>query len=166
MATNRETLYVRNARPNTFVFYYNGVRYSLKHRGNREDSTSLPAEARTDGNVRRYIESGHLELVSQDAFMALGKRQIDVRPTEFLKRSGVREQGVGIGVPMTPAEADGNKGLTQVKDTDAHKAVRESTRLDWAGDLMSTEEELEQFDYSKPEHNYPSHHRDEDTRQY
>lgn len=166
MATNRNSLYVRNARPNTFVFYVNGIRYSLKHRGNREDSTSLPTEARTDGNVRRYLTSGHLEEISQDAFMALGKRTVDVRPTEFLKRSPVRDTGVGKGVPLTPAEADGARGLTQVKDTDAHKAVRESTQLEWAGDLMSTEEELDTYDYSKPETHYPSHHRDEDQRQY
>jgi hypothetical protein len=142
------------------------VRYSLKHRGNREDSTSLPAEAKQDGNIRKYLQSDQLEAISKDAFFALGKRQIDVRPTEFLKRSNVRETGVGQGVPLHADPSDKPTTLTQVKDTDAHKAVREATKLEWAGELMSTEEELETFDYSKPEHNYPSHHRDGDERQY
>ena len=94
--------------------------------------------------------------------MKLGQRRVEVLPNEFLKRSEVRTPR-GDAVKMSPAEADVSRSNTQVNDGDVHKAVRERLTAKWAGDLMSTDEELEEFRPTE-EANYPSRHRDDDRR--
>jgi hypothetical protein len=164
MAKKDDALFVRNGRPNKVVFHYNGVRYPLEHRGNRNDSTSLPADAETDPQVSRWLRNGQLEKISRDAFMKLGTRKVDVLPNEFLKRP-VRT-GKGVGVEMIAAEADTTRSKTQLNDKDVIGTVRENVTPKWAGDLMSTEEELESMDFSAQQADYPSKHRgDNDNRQ-
>lgn len=161
MAQKEDTLYLRNARPNRIAFVYGGHRYLLEHRGNRADSTSLPIEAAQDATVSRWLKNGQLEKISQNAFMKLGTRQVDVVPTEFLKQQNLtRSKGVGM---KAPDKLTGYTQLNQLEQDDVHETVRK-TRLEWAGDLMTTDEELEVTDYESKEHNYPSKHRGSDAR--
>ena len=161
MATDK-TLYVRNGRPNRIVFHAGGVRYMLEHRGNRQDSAALPADAAQEPQVVRWLQSGQLEKISRESFMALGARQVDTLPNEFLKRD-VRATNAH-DVKMKPAEADATKTLSQVDEGDVHKTVRNRLRPEWAGDLMTTEEELETLDITQKHQAYPSKHRDDGVR--
>lgn len=153
-----DTLYVRNGRPNRVVFYYAGTRTGLERRGSREDSTSLPAEASNDPTVSRFLKQGILEKISREAFMKLGARQIDIEPAQFLKRP-VRD-GKRADVLMHPADADTTRSPSSLRDADVRKAA--VPNLEWQGELMTTAEELEEMDYDAPQHNYPSHHRDDE----
>lgn len=94
--------------------------------------------------------------------MKLGARTVDVLPNEYLRRD-VRSPRA-YDVNMRPADADTTKSLTQVDEKDVHKAVRDHSTPKWAGDLMSTEEELEDMDFTHDHQQYPSHHRDDDVR--
>jgi hypothetical protein len=156
-----ETLYVRNARPNRVVFHYAGNRYRLEHRGNRNDSTSLPIEAQNDPTISRWLKIGQLERIGKDAFMRLGARQVDILPNEYLQRK-IRNNPKGE-LAMSPAEADTTRSLTQVDDKAVNKAADPSPK--WSGDLMTTEEELGTTDFEAANAEYPSHHRDSDVRQ-
>lgn len=160
---NESTIYVRNARPNTIVFHYAGTRYKLEHRGNRQDSAALPKEAQSDPSVMRWLQNGQLERISKDSFMRLGARTVDTLPNEFLNRP-VRKTNAH-DVTMRPAEADATNSLTQVDDGDVHKSVRDRLSPKWAGELMTTEEELEDIAESQSMQNYPSKHRDSGARQ-
>lgn len=166
MPVKETTVYLRNKRPNGVVFHYDGIRYKLEHRGHRQDSVAVPAEAVQDGQINRWIQAGQLERISKEAFMKLGQRTVDVRPNEFLKRP-VRE-GRGVEVPMRKSEADTTGSLSVIHDTDVARTVRDNLSPKWAGDLMSTEEEIEEFGYDKQQEqpNYPSRHRNAtDTRE-
>lgn len=163
MPQKEDVLYVRNARPNRVAFVFGGHRYLLEHRGNRADSTSLPIEAQHDATVSRWLKNGQLEKITQNAFMKLGTRQVDVVPTEFLKQQNLtRAKGVGMNAPDS---LSGSTQLSQLEQNDVHETVRK-TRLEWAGDLMSTDEELESTDYEdgNVNNNYPSKHRGSDAR--
>jgi hypothetical protein len=162
-------VYLRNARPNKIVFHYADNRIPLEHRGHRQDSVALPSDALEDATISRWVKQGQLEKISKEAYMQLGARTVDVLPNEYLSQPMRTGRGQGAGnVPMQPAEADSNKGLTQLKDTDVFKSVREGVSPKWGGDLMSTEEELESSEYinkqSEQSSNYPSKNR-EDTRE-
>lgn len=163
MATKDDALYVRNGHPNRVVINYQGTRFPLEHRGNRKDSIALPKAAENDHDIARWLKNGTLERISRDAFMKLGARKVDVLPNEYLKRN-VRDPR-RADVVMHPAEADATRSPTQVNDGDVHKSVRENLKPEWAGDLMSTEEELEVFDpHGDMADDYPSKHRDDGVR--
>ena len=157
-------LYVRNRRPNRLVLKYNGLREVLDHRGSRQDSTSIPVEAERDPSIARFIKLGYLEKISRESFMKLAKRTIDTLPNEFLKRSQRSDRGI-TEIMMYEAKDDYFKGQSDtsgekimIKDGDVRKLVNPSPQ--WAGDLMTTEEELETIDLETAEQNYPSKHRD------
>jgi hypothetical protein len=154
-----QTLYVRNRRPNRVVVSFSGVRYVIERRGSREDSVSLPAEAANDSVVSRWLKTGILEKITKDQFMTLAARTVDVNPAPYLKRP-VREQN-RRDLGLHPAEADTTRSLTQISDKEVSKAA--SPNLEWAGDLMSTEEEIEEFlpEQQGDTRNYPSKHRDD-----
>lgn len=156
------TLYVRNGRPNRIVFHAAGVRYMLEHRGNRADSAALSQDAAREPVIVRWLQSGQLEKISREAFMRLGSRTVDTLPNEFLKRN-VRQQNAR-DLDMKPADGDTTKTFTQVDEGDVHKTVRARLRPEWAGDLMTTEEELETLSETQAHQSYPSKHRDEDAR--
>lgn len=163
MATAKETtLFVRNGRPNRVVIKYAGSRFVLERRGSREDSTALPIEAGNDTIVRRWLENKVLEKISQDDFMQLAARTVDTEPRFFLK-TPVRNKGTVGNLGLNPAEADSTNSLTQINDKDVIKAA--DPRLQWAGELMTTKEELQQMDFEAAEAgNYQSKHRGEDNR--
>jgi hypothetical protein len=155
-----DTIYVRNRRPNTVVFSHDGIRYSLDRRGSRADSVSLPADATNNSTISRWLKTGILEKITKDSFMQLAARKVDVEPNPYLKRP-VRSQSKGE-LQMGPAEADTTRSLTQITDVGVHKAA--SPNVEWAGDLMTTEEELEDFIPDiEDQQNYPSKHREEDV---
>lgn len=166
MAIKETTLYVRNARPNGIVFHFDGVRYALKHRGHREDSVALPSEAANDGQISRWLQMGQLEKISKEAFMKLGQRTVDVLPNEYLKRT--MREGRGIEVPMVKADSDTTGTPSVVVDKDVSRVVKGVLSPQWAGDLMSTDEELEspEFQNQQTPASYPSKNRDGDTREY
>jgi len=154
-----QTLFVRNRRPNRVVFSYAGNRYVLERRGSREDSTSLPADAKNDVTISRWIKQGVLEKISRDEFMRLGARTVDTPTAGFLKRP-VRDQR-HRDLRLHPAEADTTRSLTQIEDREVHSNA--SPNLEWAGELMSTAEELETMpEESEKMPNYPSKHRGDD----
>lgn len=167
-ATEDKTLYVRNARPNTVIFTAGGVRHKLEHRGNRQDSAALSPDAANEPIVVRWIQNGQLEKISRDAFMALGTRTIDTLPNEFLDRS-VRKQNARDLELINAGKSSSNEqnttgALTHISDGDVHKAVRDRLTPKWAGELMTTDEELEDLADIQATQNYPSKHRDSDTR--
>lgn len=161
MAKEEKALYVRNRRPNRVVIpaVAGGPRHLLERRGSREDSVALPAEVENHPTISRWIKTGILEKISKDAFMRLGARTIDVEPNQYLERR-IRNNPRGE-LAMRPAEADSTKSLTQIVDTDVHKAA--IPHVEWAGELMSTDEEIESmpelFESGGGEKNYPSRHR-------
>ncbi len=166
--SREDNLYIRNARPNRVVFHYNGVRYLLEHRGNRQDSVALPAEAANDQSVSRWLQIGQLEKVSKESFMKLGARTVDVLPNEFLAR-GLRQPRGGevqlVNATVAGAQEQDTTGArTHIADGDVHKTVREKLSPKWAGDIMTTEEELETMDFSTETANYPSKNRDSGER--
>jgi hypothetical protein len=163
MATKEDTLYVRNGKPNRTVFHFNNVRYLLEHRGNRADSVSVPIEALSDPLISRWLKNGQLERISKESFMRLNARKVDVLPNTYLKRHEMRS-GNAWGVPMEHADADATRSKTQIPDKEVHKTVREKLTPQWAGDLMSTEEELETLDLTQEHLSYPSKHRDDSER--
>lgn len=165
MADNENTLYIRNRRPNGVAFTYAGNRIPLKHRGHREDSWALPAEAENDPTISRWLKQGIIEKISRDSFMRLGSRTVDLLPNEFLQSHKVR--GKSGGVTMISADADTTRSLTQLGDKDVREYANPQPK--WAGDLMSTEQELDEYQYdaqdASGEGNYPSKHRgDEEAR--
>lgn len=164
MAAKETTVYLRNKRPNGIVFYHDGVRHKLEHRGHRQDSVALPADALNEPQISRWLQIGQLEKITKDDFMKLGARTIDVRPNEYLKRP--MREGRGTEVPMRKADSDTTGSLSVVEETDVTRVVRGTLSPQWAGDLMSTEEEIEEFGYGEQNQNdnYPSKHREDDTR--
>ena len=165
MATKESTVYLRNKRPNGVVFHFDGIRYKLEHRGHRQDSVAVPAEALQDGQINRWVQLGQLEKISKESFMKLGQRTVDVLPNEFLKRS--MREGRGIEVPMRKADSDTTGSLSVVEEGDVTRVVRDHVSPKWAGDVMSTDEEIEEYGYDNQneQQNYPSRHRDGDTRE-
>jgi len=164
-----DLVYLRNGRPNKVVFHYAGTRQPLEHRGHRGDSVSLPKDALQDATIARWVKQGQLEVISKEAYMQLGARTVDVLPNEYLSQPMRTGRGAAAGVvPMQNADSDTSKGLSQLKDADVFRSVREGVSPKWAGDLMSTEEELESAEYINKQHdtnaNYPSKNR-EDTRE-
>lgn len=160
MATAKETtLYLRNARPNRIVFNYDGVRYRLEHRGNRADSVALSIKAKDDPEILRWIRIGQLEEIGKEAFMQLGKRAIDVLPNEFLKRDVRNNKSADLSLMQNKDDASGSK--LDVDPKEVTKKINDNSRPQWAGDLMTTEEELESgsFEYQSTD-SYPSRHRD------
>lgn len=165
---SENTIYVRNARPNTVVIRYGDLRISLAHRGglgrdlprSPGDACALPADALNDPTIAKWLRNGTLEEISKDAFMKLSRRTIEVAPGQFLARPVRGTKGVPVG--MQPAEADAGKTKTQVSDQDVGKAIDKLLTPEWAGELMTTEEELEEMDLDNKAANYPSKHRDED----
>ncbi len=144
-AAAEKTLYVRNARPNMVVFKFNDVRFVLQHRGNRADSTALPIEAKEDNTISRWLKNGQLEEISKESFMQLGRRSVDVLPNEFLKRDVRNNKAADLRLVQSKDDASGLK--VDIVPTEAVKTTSEISRPEWAGDLMTTEEELETFDY-------------------
>jgi len=158
-AKKETTLYVRNARPNMVVFKFNDVRYVLQHRGNRADSTALPVEAKEDTTISRWLKNGQLEEISKDSFMQLGRRSVDVLPNEYLKRDVRNNKAADLRLVESKDDASGLK--VDIVPSEAVKTASEISRPEWAGDLMTTEEELENFNYDEDNShaNYQSKHR-------
>jgi len=158
-AKKETTLYVRNARPNMVVFKFNDVRYVLQHRGNRADSTALPVEAKEDNTISRWLKNGQLEEISKDSFMQLGRRSVDVLPNEYLKRDVRNNKAADLRLVESKDDASGLK--VDIVPSEAVKTASEISRPEWAGDLMTTEEELENFNYDEDNShaNYQSKHR-------
>lgn len=155
---SEQVLYVRNARPNMVIFKFNDVRYVLQHRGNRADSVPLPEEARKDNLISRWLKNGQLEEISKEAFMQLGKRSVDVLPNEFLKRDVRNNRAADLKLVTDKDDASGLK--VNIVPGDATKTVNKISRPEWAGELMTTEEELELFSYEDQGNaNYQSKHR-------
>jgi hypothetical protein len=154
-----EKLYVRNRRPNRVILNYAGMRTVLERRGNRADSVGLPTDAARDATIGRWLRSGILEKLTAEQYHTLQSRTVDVEPTQFLKRPIVQQQRMGQGLPMIPAESDGSKSPSQLSDQTVRTGAVPGS--DWAGDLMTTQEEIEQspelFDKQKA---YPSKHRE------
>lgn len=157
-AKKEETVFIRNRRPNIVVINYAGQRFALQRRGHREDSVSLPADALNDTTISKFLKQGRLEKISQDSFMRLGARQIDIEANQYLKRP--MRDSKHTDLIMYPADSDTTRSPSSIRDADIRKSG--TPNLEWSGDLMTTEEELEEMDYSAPEQNYPSHHRDND----
>src|SRR4051812_9798576 len=170
MTARESTVYLRNKRPNTVVLRYGELRIPLAHRGglgkdlrnSPGDSCALPADALNDPVITRWLQNGTLEKISKDAYMKLGQRTVDVLPNEYLKRP-VRN-GRETELPMRKADADTTGSLSVVHDTDVARVVKGTLRSEWAGDLMSTDEEIDEFGYDTQteQANYPSRHRDND----
>jgi hypothetical protein len=153
------TLYLRNRRPNRVVLNYAGSRFVLERRGSREDSVSLPADAAKDTTISRWLKQGILEKISKDSFMRLGARTVDTPTAQFIKRP-VRDQR-RRDLTLHPADGDTTRSLSQIKDSEVSKSA--TPNLEWAGDLMTTEEELDEFpEESEKMANYPSKHRDDE----
>lgn len=158
-----DTIYVRNARPNARVLRFAGIRYLLGHRGSLTDSAALPAEARQDSTIARWLQNRDLEEISRQSFTKLASRTVDVMPNAFLKRS-LRDKG-GHDTPLVPAEGDTTGMRTQVDPRAINAQINESLTPKWAGELMTTEEELEEMVVEDTHANYPSRHRgDEEAR--
>lgn len=168
MATRDNTLYVRNGRPNTVIFTAGGVRHKLEHRGNRQDSAALSEDAAREPIVVRWLQSGQLEKISKEAFMALGARTVDTLPNEYLERSvrktNARDLELLNAGKTSSQEQDTTGAVTHISDGDVHKTVRDRLTPKWAGELMTTDEELEDLPEVTKNQAYPSKHRDDDTR--
>lgn len=121
-----QTLYVRNARPNTVIFKFDGVRYVLPHRGNRADSTALPVAAKKDSLISRWLGNGQLEEISKESFMNLGKRSIDVLPNEFLKRDVRNNKAADL--KLVTADGDTSGALVNINPSDTVKRVNQVSR--------------------------------------
>lgn len=166
MTQKEKTLYVRNARPNTLRFKFNDVSYFLRHRGSREDSTAMPIEAENDNTIARFLKQRILERITQDQFTRLAARTIDVLPNEYIKQSirqaGYKELDLHNASKLYEASQDDTSGKkTMINEKEVSKRV--TPNLEWSGDLMTTEEELEDFiDFSAKTNSYPSKHRDDD----
>jgi hypothetical protein len=154
-----DTLYLRNARPNRVIFRYADVRYVLEHRGNRSDSVALPIDAEKDTTIARWMQSGQLERISKESFHKLATRTVDILPNQYLRRA-VRNEKAG-DLKMTVADGDGSGTLTAIDQKQVHSSVSGNSRPEWAGDLMTTEEELDSDEYSgvTTVTDYPSRHR-------
>jgi hypothetical protein len=155
-ASKKETtMWVRNARPNMIVFTFDGVRHVLAHRGNRQDSTALPIEAKQDNVISRWLKNGQLEEISRESFMKLGLRSVDTLPNEFLKRDVRNAKVADLELVTNKDDSSGIK-----IDIVAAQATKKAGEIapEWAGDLMSTEEELEDFQADQQQ-NYQSKHR-------
>ena len=159
MAAKEDTLYVRNARPNMLIFKFDDVRYVLQHRGNRADSVALPITAEKDNLIARWLKNGQLEKINQKSFMALGKRSVDVLPNEFLKRDVRNNKASDLKLVENKDETSGGK--IDIVPSEAVKTVDRVSRPEWAGELMTTEEELDTFNYegNSPDTSYPSKNR-------
>lgn len=154
----KEVFYVRNRRPNTVRFTFEGARLELKHRGHREDSISLPSDAKADPTIARWLRQGVLEEISREAFNKLASRRIDVTPNEYLNRP-VRSQK-GWAAPLVSADGDATNSLTQIPERNT--SINATPSVEWAGELMSTDEELEEFlPDIEEQQNYPSRHRED-----
>jgi hypothetical protein len=66
-----DTFFVRNRRPNRVVIKYADLRVALERNGAREDSVALPAEARNEPSIARWLRQGILEEISKNAYLEL-----------------------------------------------------------------------------------------------
>jgi hypothetical protein len=159
-AKKEEALYIRNRRPNRIIVNWAGTRYPpLERRGSRQDSLSLPAEAENDPVIARWLRVGILEKISKEAFMKLGSRTVDIEPNQFLKRP-VRTNGFKDLLLEKVTEGNTSGEKFNINETAARKAS--TPNLEWAGELMSTDEEIEGMDFNHNTANYPSHHREQE----
>ena len=77
MAVQDNTFYVRNWRPNRVVFKYSGLKYVLERRGDRQDTTALPLDAKSDPTIARWLKVNILEDITKDEFIELASRTSD-----------------------------------------------------------------------------------------
>lgn len=77
MAAQDNTFFVRNWRPNRVVFKYSGLKYVLERRGDRQDTTALPLDAKSDPTIARWLKMNILEDIEKDEFIELAARTSD-----------------------------------------------------------------------------------------
>jgi hypothetical protein len=157
MAVKKEdALYIRNRRPNRIIIKYADTRNIVERRGSRNDSLSLPIEAENDATVSRWLKDGVLERITKEQFMKLGTRVVDVEPNQYLKRPVRSNRHADLSL----YKADGNTSgeLFNINDSEVKKKA--TPNLEWNGELMTTQEELEDMSFDHQTTNYPSHHRE------
>lgn len=123
-----ETIYVRNMRPNRVILLYAGLRVVLERRGAREDTTSLPADAKNDPTILRWLRAGMIEEISKEDFLnimastdAFDPANRD--PNEPPVQSNVRREAV----PMSPD----NSSTPTIIDTDKIDKSLLTPRIDY-----------------------------------
>lgn len=129
-----EVLYVRNTRPNAVLVKHNGIKYTVERRGSREDTVTLPADAKDDPTVANFLQKGILEEISKEAFMRLGERS-EGRAAFALKKSGEE-----VNLPHS-GETAREPFVLADKVIDESKYLR-TPRPEFAERVPSTAEEL------------------------
>jgi hypothetical protein len=126
------TLYLRNLRPNRVILKYAGLREVLERRGAREDTTSLPAEARNEPLIARWLRAGMIEEISKEDFLELAASGDLFDPQnrsedEPKLKNTVRDPRV----PQVPMAHD-NSATPTVIDTDKIDKKLLSPQVEWA----------------------------------
>jgi hypothetical protein len=148
-AKKEDAIYVRNTRPVGVVLKLGkDIRYNLAYRGHRQDAIALPAEAANDREIARWLGEGRLEQISKEAYVRLAKRQMDQpRPDQTV--------GTSVNIKINPED---HRRPTIGAERDFKTNSTPTVRL--AGDLLSTEEELELLEIQGGQDvNYPSKYR-------
>lgn len=114
-----DTIYIRNLRPNRVILKYADLREVLERRGSREDSTSLPSEAKNDPVISRWLSAGMIEEISKEDFFALtssldaydpNRRHVDEPELSNPTRSRVLPiKGMDDELGRTPTVVDTDK---------------------------------------------------------
>lgn len=98
------TVYVRNWRPNALQFKHAGVKILLQRRGTRDDNVALPDEALSNGVIARYLRTGKLERISEEAYFLLASRDEDEKmpalKTKKLEKVGINSKPTDPNSPL------------------------------------------------------------------
>jgi len=120
------TVYVRNWRPNAVQFKHAGVKILLQRRGTRDDNVALPDEALSNGVIARYLRTGKLERISEEAYFLLASRDEDEKMPALQQR---KIEKVAINNKPTNPDSPLERTPTFVEAYD-NREVR-SPNLEW-----------------------------------
>lgn len=128
MANN--VLYVRNLRPNRVVLTHAGLRVVLERRGSREDTTSLPEDARNEPIIARWLRAGMIEEVTKEDFLDLAARSDAFDPNLRAENEPLTKSLRDPRTPGLPMSHD-NSATPTVIDTDKIDKTKLSPQLEW-----------------------------------
>jgi hypothetical protein len=149
-----DLFYVRNGRPNRLIIKYAGTKFLLERRGSREDTITLPDDAKTDPVVARFLRQGFLEEISKEAFMTLASRDEDTILPLAVRRANDVTLPMGNEQSNTPTViADKDLAATahlRSPNLELAKSVSTNVELGFEKPVL-TEEEKTENDYLREE---------------
>lgn len=141
-----DQIFVRNGRSNVLVVRFGDIRVPLGRRGSRDDTLSLPTEAKNDPILSRWLKEGKLEEISSDDFFRLaGRSDAWDRDRRAEDEPAIVSRVRDVAVPMNP-EGGNSQEPTVIRDETLADTRPRTPQREPVTPPLSTSEELRRRD--------------------